>query len=246
MNSKGILAEKNTNICMKCLKKNAKHTYSIYGRGYGSIYDNFNSEVCLCDDCNKSEYKEWFDETCSYEDENEFYEMYRFEKNIDDLVSSFPLPGQELFYNRFADGAGADYVMDPQDWIDYELDELSHEKCKEYGVISPEERKAYSERYPHCQCVVIKEYSDGSRGSRCEYGAFGDGEGKADLFNTRTECYACPHFVPRDGDIKIVNEMEEYYKNEKERLLYMMEYAPKRLAELEEEMKEYKKLMGNQ
>ena len=55
MNSKGIVALKDTSVCMKCLKKKATHTYRISGRGYGSIYDNFNSQFHLCDDCAKEE-----------------------------------------------------------------------------------------------------------------------------------------------------------------------------------------------
>ena len=39
MNSKGIVALTDTDICMKCLKKKATHTYRIYGRGYGSSFD---------------------------------------------------------------------------------------------------------------------------------------------------------------------------------------------------------------
>ena len=47
MNSKGIIAIKNEKICMKCLNKDSTHTYDIYGRGYGSIYDSFDTKFHL-------------------------------------------------------------------------------------------------------------------------------------------------------------------------------------------------------
>ena len=34
-----------------------------------------------------------------------------------------------------------------QDWIDYQLDELSHEKCKKYGYCSPKDIEAYKTKF---------------------------------------------------------------------------------------------------
>ena len=60
MNSKGIVALKDTSVCMKCLKKKATHTYTIYGRGYGSSFDMSDTKFQCCDDCDSPEYEEWF------------------------------------------------------------------------------------------------------------------------------------------------------------------------------------------
>lgn len=238
MNSKGIVALKDTGVCMKCLKNKATHTYTIYGRGYGSIFDNFNSRFHLCDDCAKEEYQEWTDERGEWDDKNFDGEEYQYEDNISNLIRSFPLEGKELFYNRFADGACASCGMKPQDWIDYELGELSHRKCKQYGRYSPQEITAYKERFPNCECVAINKYKDGSQGSSCPYGAFGDKDGNIDL-NIWDSCYMCTHFKPREGDIKVIDKVTEYYKNEKSRLIHMLQYASTRLRELENDVEKY-------
>ena len=239
MNSKGIIALTDTTVCMQCLKKKATHTYSIYGRGYGSDYDNFNSKFQLCDDCAKDEYKTWTDEECHWEGEMFCGEVYKYEGNISALLKSFPLEAKELFYNRFATGANAD-TMKPQDWIDFQVGELSYKKCKEYCLISPQEERAYKERFPNCACVTVKKYKDGSQGSKCPYGAFGDEIGNADS-NTSCKCYMCSYYKPREGDINIIDETTEYYKNEKYRLIHMLQYASTRLRELEDSVEEYMK-----
>lgn len=239
MNSKGIVALEDTSVCMKCLKKHATQTYGIGYRGYGSIFDNFNTHFHFCDDCAKEEYREWVSESGDLgEDEEGWYgEQYQYEEKIEKLIKSLPLESQELFYNRFASGACANYNMTPQDWIDFELDELPHDKCQEYGFYSPEQRKAYQERFPNCECVTIKKYSDGFRNSQCPYGAFGGENGEAE--STYGECYMCDCYKPRKGDIAIINEVDEYYENEKARLLHMLDYANTRLKELEESVANY-------
>lgn len=237
MNTKGIMALKDTKLCMKCLKKKATHTYTISGRGYGSIYDNFNSKFHLCDDCAKEEYRKWSDECCEYDEDN-YVEEYKYERNISGLIESFPLEGQELFHNRFAYGACAGYNMKPQDWIDYQLNELPHRKCKQYGFYSPQEIVAYKERFPNCNCVVINKYKDGSQGSSCPYGVFGDKDGNIGL-NISSDCYMCTRFKPREGDIKVIDKIAEYYKNEKDRLIHILQYASTRLRELEDDVEKY-------
>lgn len=229
---------------MKCLKKKATHTYTIYGRGYGSIFDNFNSHFHLCDDCAKEEYQEWTDEHGEWDDDNFCGEQYQYEENISNLINSFPLEGQELFYNRFADGACADYNMESQDWIDYKLNELSYEKCKQYEILSPQEITAYEERFPNCECVCIEKYSDGSQGSHCPYGAFGDENGNVGS-NIADECYMCDCYKPREGDIQIIDKVAEYCKNEKDRLIHMLQYASTRLRELENDIEKYIEKHGN-
>ena len=123
--------------------------------------------------------------------------------------------------------------MKPQDYIDYKLNELPHKICKHYCMYSPKEKTAYKERFPNCGCVEIIKYSDGSQGSKCPYGAFGDKDGNIDL-NISDKCYMCTHYKSRRGDIKVVNEGTiEYYENEKDRLIHMIQYAENGLNELE-------------
>ena len=185
-----------------------------------------------CDDCDKSEYEEWFNEKEVMDD---YIETYQHEEKILDLIHSLPLESQELFENRFDDRG---YKMDSQDWIDFALDELSHKKCKQYGMYSPQEKAAYKERFPNCECVKINKYKDGSQGSGCPYGASGDKNGNVGL-NICDECYMCTHYKPREGDIEIMDKVAEYYKNEKERLIHMIQYAGSRFGELEKSVEKY-------
>ena len=110
-----------------------------------------------------------------------------------------PLESRELFYNRFPSGWNTDHNMDSQDWIDYELDLLPHEKCKEYSRYSPEEKQTYQERFPICDKVKIVAYEDGSKGSRCPFGAFGNKDGTSENHQTQDECYKCLMFEKRES-----------------------------------------------
>jgi len=92
--------------------------------------------------------------------------------------------------------------MSGQDWIDYKLDILPHKKCKEYGYYSPEERKAYKERFPICDKVKFIIYEDGSKGCHCPLGAFGNENGTAEGHQTQNECYKCKMFSIRENEIE--------------------------------------------
>ena len=49
----------------------------------------------------------------------------------------------------------------------------------------------------------------------------------------------CDSYKPREGDIKIIDEVTEYYKHEKDRLIHMLQYASTRLRELENDVEKY-------
>ena len=192
MNSKGIVALTDTDICMKCLKKKATHTYRIYGRGYGSSFDMSDTKFQCCDDCDKPEYEEWFNET---EVMDGYIETYQHEGKILDLIKNLPLEGQELFENRFdSDG----WHMEAQDWIDYQLDELPHEKCKEYYMYSPKDIESYNSKYPTCEHVVNVVWDDDSKDSRCPFGAYGEyGQTVDDRGNLCGQCTDCIYYKKR-------------------------------------------------
>ena len=197
MNSKGIVAITDTDICMKCLKNKATHTYRIYGRGYGSSFDMSDTKFQCCDDCDKPEYEEWFNETEVMDD---YVETYQHEEKIWDLIKSLPLEGQELFENRFdKDG----WHMEAQDWIDYQLDELPHEKCKEYYMYSPKDIESYNSKYPTCEHVVNVVWDDDSKDSRCPFGAYGEyGQTVDDCGNLCGQCTDCNYYKKRENPIK--------------------------------------------
>ena len=133
MNSKNIVALQDKTLCMVCLKEKATHKYKISCRGYGSLFDEDDTHWQCCDNCHKDEYDIWSNEVCRIGiGEDEYYETYQHEDKILDFIHSLSLQSQELFFNSFSSDG---YNMDAQDWIDYKLDELPHEKCKEYGLI---------------------------------------------------------------------------------------------------------------
>lgn len=197
MNSKGIVALEDTSVCMKCLKNKATHTYRIYGRGYGSAFDMSDTKFQCCDECDKSEYKEWFNEIEVMDD---YIETYQHEEKILDLINSLPLESQELFKNRFDND---EWHMESQDWIDYQLDELPHEKCKEYGYYSPKDIEAYETKFTTCEYVANVTWNDGSKGSWCPFGASGDYGQKVDKYvNLSDECTDCTYYKLRENSIK--------------------------------------------
>lgn len=241
MNSKGIVAIKDTkNLCYKCLKKKDNiHKINIGSRGYGSYFDNMSTYLQLCDDCYKESQKDkpiW--NMKSLDDNNMYDDSYLYDNEMSGYLHNLPLEGQELVFNRNSYGACAGYNMDSQDYIDFELDELPHKKCKQYGMYSPQEKAAYKERFPNCECVKINKYKDGSQGSSCPYGASGDKNGDVSL-NIWNSCYMCTHYKPREGDIEVIDKVAEYYKNEKDRLIHMIQYAGSRLGELEKSVEKY-------
>lgn len=262
MNTRGIVAIKDDNcLCYKCIQKKSKekiHIIHIGSRGYGSNFDNFSTKLQLCDGCYAESIKDkpiWnmgvvygqmhFDDYISKKDVPEdqivseyIDNRYRYDNEMLNYLSKLPLQSKELVFNRNGYGACADYNMSAQDYIDYQLGELPHKKCKQYGFYSPQEIAAYKERFPNCECVKIDKYSDGSQGSSCSYGAHGDKDGNIDL-NIWNECYMCTHYIPRKGDIEIIDKVAEYYKNEKNRLIHMIQYAGSRLRELENSIQEY-------
>lgn len=189
MNSKEIKVISNKGICMKCLKNKATHTYYIAYRGFGSIYDSRDTKFQCCNECNSLEFGSWFNELPTTKD---FFEVYEYEDNISKLIDELPLESQELFYNSFEKNG---CQMDAQDWIDYQLEELSHEKCKEYGLYSHEEINSYKNRFPVCKHVVSVICDDGSKYSSCPFHAFGEYDHSIDKCgNISSECYKCKYY----------------------------------------------------
>ena len=85
-------------------------------------------------------------------------------------------------------------------------------------MYSPEERKAYQERFPICKNVKIKIYKDGSSSSCCMFGAFGNKDGTAKGHQTQSKCYNCTHFELREGEIMTIDMREEEIKRTKQQI----------------------------
>lgn len=228
MNSRNIKPLEDKNVCLICQKRKATNTYNICGRGYGSDFDNVDITFQCCDECNKPQFEDWFNEACelSYN----YIEEYKFEENIHKLIESLPLNSQEVLLN--SSSSCVYHYMNSQDWIDYQLDELPHDKCKKYGMYSPEERQAYKDRFPTCGCVERKVYKDGSSGCGCKFGAYGNSDGSCDNYNTWTKCYMCKNYKPRVDKIKEINVTDEMMRREEARLQDMLNYVTKQLEKI--------------
>jgi hypothetical protein len=196
-------------ICYKCLAScddRILHIIHIPAMGWGSSFDGWSTQINLCDECMQETNSDWW-KLKEIKSEHPYGgSYYEYEDEILQFIESLPIEGQELFHNRFStDG----YYMEPQDWIDYELGILPHEKCKEYGMYSPQEKQAYQERFPVCDKVRIVVYNDDSRGSQCPFGAFGNKDGTAEGHQTQTGCYECMAFQQRQNDdIPVVDELD--------------------------------------
>lgn len=218
-----MIAITNHSICMKCQEREYTHIYNIPNRGYGSIIaDGYGTHFQLCDDCHEDKFDLWVGEQPEMIDE--YCEDYKYEQNILDFINELSLESQELFFNSF-DREGA-YEMDAQDWIDYKLNILPHEKCKEYGLYSYEEKQAYKERFPTCGQVYLQVYEDESSSCKCNNGAYGNKDGTCN--HIWTGCYLCSAYSPKESVMRTEYETE----NERQRLLETIRYAQERLAEL--------------
>lgn len=211
MNSKNIVAIPRDKIectCMKCLRENRLlKEIDIPEMGYGSAFDGSGTKVILCEQCYiESNPNIWSMETKEFD---EYCEEYLHEEEMLDYLRQLPLQSQELVFNEFENGWSANYGMEAQDWIDYKLNELSYEKCKEYGLYSPEEINAYKERYPKCEYVYNTVWNDGSKGSHCAMRTYASGEyGGGIGLNYSTECYKCHYFTERTTPIKDIKGEE--------------------------------------
>lgn len=117
-----------------------------------------------------------------------------------ELINSFTIEGQEKVYN-----SGSNTFLSSEDWIRVHKGEMPDEEMEEKHMYSPRQIKAYQERFPVCDKVNIVEYSDGSKGSRCPFGAFGESDGNYGR-NISSECFQCEQFKERNGEIKVIHD----------------------------------------
>lgn len=186
-----IAIENPENVCFCCLaKEDFISTFVFKSLGYGSRFDGRETKLQLCKTClDKTEPRWWRldivkSKTQFAEDSD--LECYKYEDEILAFIKTFPLQGRELFENRFMIDQWNGFKMKPQDWIDYELDILPHDKCQEYMIFSPDEKRAYKKRFPVCKEVFCVIYRDGSYGCRCDHGAFG----KFNFSTNEVECHS--------------------------------------------------------
>lgn len=188
-------------LCHKCLQdKEDIKNYSIYGRGYGSYFDNDNETVQLCSECRsgiEEDLDKWFNESCEYDG---YYENYKYEEELCDFINELPIQGREIVVNQTSYGACAEH-LDSQDWIDIELEIADDEVYKRNGMYSPSEIKAYEDRFPTCKHTYLKVWSDGSSGTRCSKHPFVSGNKDFTCSNNiSTECYYCDDYEKKDVD----------------------------------------------
>lgn len=209
-------------LCFKCLKEKEKiKKYFVGYRGYGSSFDNFNSIIQLCEECDHKDLQMWVDEKPTMIDD--YCEDYKYEDDIWDFVNTLPIQGRELFDNQCSDGACSCH-MESQDWIDIELEIAPDSLYKQYGMYSPSEIQAYKDRFPTCENVYVKTYKDGSSHCKCDYGAFGDSDGTCGL-NICDECYTCRRYKKKGFDFVYREEKQLYIEPSKLKKIEMYEWT---------------------
>lgn len=185
-------------LCWKCLQeKDNIHKIEFGPLGYGSAFDCCSTKIQLCDECYKASCPEiWSDELVYDNEDCKEYDWshYKYEDEMFEYFESLPIEGKQLVMNEYWMG---DHFMEPQDWIDYELGILPHEKAKEYGLYSIQEIAAYEERFPKCKWPANRIYSDGSKGCWCPFGASGNYNQEIGS-NIAEECYGCPYYEERN------------------------------------------------
>jgi hypothetical protein len=211
-------------LCWKCLQsfdKSKIHNINIPKMGYGSGFDSWSTEIHLCDKC----YNE------SIKDNKELWDMkeipcrnkdcadhgcteYKYEEEMFEYIDKLNIVGQQFVKNEFAKQSM--YPMDSQDWIDYELGVLPHEKCKEYGMYSQQEIDEYNEKFSTCEYVVNRIWFDNSKNSYCPFGASGYYNQQCN-YNISTECDRCKYYLKRITPIKDIqnkdfNDYMEYLR----------------------------------
>jgi len=196
------------NTCFNCLQDTQVHKIHIPTLGHNSNFQFFSTRLNLCPECLKQTNLNWWKLEIvedNIQDKDNWYSLrYKYEKEILDFVNKMPIEGRELFYARFGNGANAD-LMSGQDWIDYVLDILSHDKCKLYGCFSTDEIKSYEKRFPICDKVknIIYKCEHENKNYivlklRCPFGV--------DDTQTQSQCYECRLFVERNGEIEIMDK----------------------------------------
>ena len=216
MNSKNIEAMKySDDLCFKCLQSYDKSNMidvHLLDCGYGSKFDGFNSKLQLCSKCYE-ECKDIWKMNIITDKKGEILKHYESEEDIIKYINELPIEGKELFLNRMAWGTTIS-SMTAQDWIDYSLGELPHEKCKEYGLISHDEKLAYEEKFPKCKYPVNMTFSDGSKTCYCPMGSYGKYGQEVD-YTLYMNCYNCPQFKERSNDdvlLELKDEDGELYE----------------------------------
>ena len=135
--------ENHENLCWKCLEsKNNIHKIVIPEMGYGSRFDGESTEIHLCEECYQESIKK-NKELWSMEEEDCEFSEYKHEKAMLDYIKEMPIQGKQFVWSEFN---SSNWKLDSQDWIDHELEILSHEKCEEYGIWSPEKTKCRGSR----------------------------------------------------------------------------------------------------
>lgn len=135
MTSRAIESDKIGHTCMKCGKEFDVpfFIFKIGEMGYGSMFDSLETEIHLCEDCFEATPNIWSGDIVKSGD----FEKMKDEEDILEFIESFPMNTQELFFNTL--NKRNFFLMQAQDWIDWQEGRLSKEKCQEYGFEYQEE-----------------------------------------------------------------------------------------------------------
>lgn len=225
-----VLAIKNKRgLCWNCLKPSRMvRVITIPALGYGSLFDEFSTQVQLCEKCFEESNPEIWNKKVIQRKSPQGYvesEKYEYDEKMWTYIQQMPIQGRQFVLNEI--GNLYERNMDPQDWIDYEMGILPHKKCEEYGLFSHDEISAYYHKFPRCEYPANRVFDDGSVGCWCPFGAYGSKDQQINI-NLSVACYHCNKFQERSTPIKNIPDEEwdafetyakyDYYANKEEEL----------------------------
>jgi len=114
---------------MNCLKDTVVTIIDIKPLWYGSLFDEWGTKICLCEDCLKnSPFKEPLEVVDSEDlkvwakELNAEFKEYKNEKALYEYAEHLPVVGREKFFNSYAYGDIYGKVS-PSEWIATEMGE---------------------------------------------------------------------------------------------------------------------------
>lgn len=218
MNNKVYAIKNHEGLCWKCLKSYDKSNIKVInipelGEG-NSAFNGAGTKLQLCVICYEESMmdnpKIWnMDVNQIFENDIIINEEFLYESDMLNFIDTLPIESQQFVWNEYINGFYTKPLkMIPQDWIDYRLKILSHEQCKKYDLLSPDEIKAYNTKFPSCQHPINILCNDGSKGCMCPYGAYGSYNQIITNNDFSLECYDCKQYITRTTPIIDLTEDE--------------------------------------
>ena len=150
-------------LCEDCYKESIKKNPNLWSMKtaytlIGSEKNEDEQKISIKENVltlNESELYIDMEKCCNLDDFE--YDYYENEDEMFQYIYSLPVEGRELIYNRLDFGHFAHRKADPQEWIDYEQEELPDELCKKNGWRNITEIKEFKEKHKKDGYVIMRQ-----------------------------------------------------------------------------------------